>query len=58
MSLILCVLRICFEELAKHSPSVGFTFGEIFCEFPQTLILSKSYGLVLLVFKYQYYVMG
>jgi hypothetical protein len=72
MSLILRVLRISCEELAKHSPSVGFTFGEIFCEFPQTLtfevmyfncdflclILSKPYGLVLLVFKYQYYVMG
>ncbi|XP_062154805.1 uncharacterized protein LOC133862904 isoform X1 [Alnus glutinosa] len=23
-------LRICCKELAKHSPSVGFTFGEIF----------------------------
>jgi hypothetical protein len=37
MNLILCVLRICCEELAKHSLSVGFTFGEIFGEFPQTL---------------------
>jgi hypothetical protein len=26
-------------ELAKHSPSVGFTFGGIFGEFPQTLTL-------------------
>jgi hypothetical protein len=25
-------------ELTKHSPSVGFTFGGIFGEFPQTLI--------------------
>jgi len=33
MSLILCVHRICCKELAKHSPSVGFTFGEIFGEF-------------------------
>jgi hypothetical protein len=37
MSLILCVFRICCLELAKHSPSVRFTFGEIFGEFPQTL---------------------
>jgi hypothetical protein len=37
MSLILCVHRICCEELAKHSPSVGFTFGGIFGEFLQTL---------------------
>jgi hypothetical protein len=36
MSLILCV-KICCEELAKHSPSVRFTFGEIFGEFLQTL---------------------
>jgi hypothetical protein len=28
---------MCYEELAKHSQSVGFTFGEIFGEFPQTL---------------------
>jgi hypothetical protein len=34
MSLILCVIMICCEELAKHSPSVGFTFDEIFGEFP------------------------
>jgi hypothetical protein len=39
MSLILCIFRICCEELAKHSPSVGFTFGEIFDEFPQTQLL-------------------
>jgi hypothetical protein len=37
MSLILYVLRICCEELAKHSPNVGFTFGGIFGEFLQTL---------------------
>jgi hypothetical protein len=37
MNLILCVFRICYEELAKHSPSVGFTFGGIFGEFLQTL---------------------
>jgi hypothetical protein len=37
MSLILCVHRIYCEELAKHSPSVGFTFGGIFGEFLQTL---------------------
>jgi hypothetical protein len=24
-------------KLAKHSPSVGFTFDEIFGKFPQTL---------------------
>jgi hypothetical protein len=45
MSLILCVLRICCEELAKHSPSVGFTFGEIFGEFPQTL----TFGLHIII---------
>jgi hypothetical protein len=37
MSLILCVLRIYSVELAKHSASVGFTFGRIFGEFSQTL---------------------
>jgi hypothetical protein len=37
MSLILCVLRICCVELAKHSLSVGFTFNGIFGEFPQIL---------------------
>jgi hypothetical protein len=45
MSLILCVLKICCEELAKHSPSVGFTFCEIFDEFPQTL----TFGLCILI---------
>jgi hypothetical protein len=28
-------LRICCVELAKHSPSVGFTISGIFGEFPQ-----------------------
>jgi hypothetical protein len=45
MSLILCVLRICSVELAKHSPSVGFIFGRIFGEFPQTL----TFGYLILV---------
>jgi hypothetical protein len=45
MSLILCVLRICCVELAKHSPSVGFIFGGIFGEFPQTL----TFGYLILV---------
>jgi hypothetical protein len=47
MSFILCVLRICCVELAKHSPNVGFTFGEIFGEFPQ--IITFRY-LILVVF--------
>jgi hypothetical protein len=45
MSFILCVLRICCVELAKHSPSVGFTFGKIFGEFPQTL----TFGYLILI---------
>jgi hypothetical protein len=45
MSLILCVHRICCEELAKHPPSVGFTFGGIFGEFLQTL----TFGLCILI---------
>jgi hypothetical protein len=45
MSLILCVHRICCEELAKHSPSVEFTFGGIFGEFPQTL----TFGYLILI---------
>jgi hypothetical protein len=32
-------------ELAKHSPSVGFIFGGIFGEFPQTL----TFGYLILV---------
>jgi hypothetical protein len=43
MSLILRVLRICCEELVKHSTSVGFIFGEIFNEFPQTLTFGVMY---------------
>jgi hypothetical protein len=43
MSLILRVLKICCEELAKHSTSIGFTFGEIFREFPQTLTFGVMY---------------
>jgi len=32
-------------ELAKHSPSVGFTFGGIFGEFSQTL----TFGYLILI---------
>jgi hypothetical protein len=44
MSLILCILGICCMELAKHSLSVGFTFGK---SFPQTLTFGY---LILIVF--------
>jgi hypothetical protein len=45
MSLILCVLRICCEELSKYSQSVGFTFGGIFGEFLQT----QTFGYLILI---------
>jgi hypothetical protein len=32
-------------ELVKHSPSVGFIFGGIFCELPQTL----TFGYLILI---------
>jgi hypothetical protein len=32
-------------ELTKHSPSIGFTFGGIFCEFSQAL----TFGYLILI---------